>query len=149
MSGQETYLETEIMTASPYRLHLLTIDGALRFARRAIEALGHNDLEAAHSALNRSRALVGELIAGLDESRAPEMIGQLKAVFVFAYHNLALADSERDAGRIQSALRVLNLHRETWIALHERLLQEQPAAAASSLESEASLEAPPHRSWVG
>jgi flagellar secretion chaperone FliS len=151
MSGQDDYLETEVLTATPYRLHLLTLDGAIRFARQASAALERSNFEAAHAALNASRGLVGELIGGLDESHAPELVPTLKAVFVFAYRNLALADIEHQTGKIHAAIRVLSLHRETWVALHERLLEEQAGQPQEAAETAvpAAIDQSGGRSWVG
>ena len=150
MSGHDSYLEAEVMTASPYRLHLLTVEGAIRFAKQAVEALERKDLETAHFALNTSRGLVGELIGGLDETQAPEMVGHLKAIFVFTYRNLALADMEHDSTRIHSALRILNLHRETWIALQDQLrqLQQSPPEVSAPSHDDA-CGSSTGRSWIG
>ena len=124
MIGQQQYLETEVLTATPYRLHLLALDGAIRFARQAEQALSRRDFEASHLALSQSRDLVGELLGGLDDEKSPELVDNLKTLFVFAYRNLAHADMMQDATAIHRALRVLTLHRETWTALQSHLLQD-------------------------
>lgn len=115
------YLETEVMTASPHRLHLMVVDGAIRHAGRAREALLHNDLETAHVALNKSRESVAELIGGLDPQQSPDLVARMKQLFAFVYQNLATADLERNVERVDAALRILRMHRETWLALAEKL----------------------------
>jgi flagellin-specific chaperone FliS len=39
MTTAAEYLEAQVLTASPHRLHLLVVDGAIRFARQAQAAL--------------------------------------------------------------------------------------------------------------
>ena len=47
------YLETQVMTASPHRLHLMVVDAAIRFARQGEAALKVKDYETAFHALDR------------------------------------------------------------------------------------------------
>ena len=65
MNGPEEYLETQVMTATPHQLHMMVIDGAIRFATQAEEALQEDDFETAHFALNRSREFVTEVGEGV------------------------------------------------------------------------------------
>ncbi len=124
MNGPDEYLETQVMTATPHQLHLMVIDGAIRFATQAEEALQEDDFETSHFALNRSREFVTELIGGLDQERSEEMVKQLKSLFMFVYHNLVNADMKRDVSMVQDALKILKMHRETWMELGEKMKQE-------------------------
>lgn len=125
MNGND-YLENQVLTAKPHQLHLMVVDGALRFARKALEATESRQFEHAHFALDRSRDLVAELIGGLDSGQQPEMIEQLKALFVFVYENLNHADVKQEASYINNAIKVLEIHRESWYELMERLLESTP-----------------------
>ena len=124
MNGPEEYLETQVMTATPHQLHLMVIDGAIRFATQAEEALQEDDFETAHFALNRSREFVTELIGGLDQKRSEELETRLKSLFMFVYHNLVNADMKRDVSMVQDALKILKMHRETWMGLGEKMKRE-------------------------
>lgn len=124
MNGTDEYLEAQVMTATPHQLHLMVIDGAIRFATQAEEALQQNDIETSHLALNRSREFVTELIGGLDTERAEELVERLKGLFMFAYKNLAAADFDQDVSKIQDALKILKMHRESWMELGSNLKQE-------------------------
>ena len=124
MNGPDDYLETQVMTATPHQLHLMVIDGAIRFATQAEEALQENDFETSHFALNRSREFVTELIGGLDQKRSEELEKRLKSLFMFVYHNLVNADMKRDVSMVQDALKILKMHRETWMELGEKMKQE-------------------------
>ena len=124
MNGPDEYLETQVMTATPHQLHLMVIDGAIRFAVQAEEALQENDYETSHFALNRSREFVTELIGGLDQERSDEIVNRLKSLFMFVYQNLVKADMKRDVSMAQDALKILKMHRETWMELGEKVKQE-------------------------
>ena len=53
------YLESKVLTAPPYRLHLMLIEGAIRFGRQAAEALERGDQVAAATPLMRVVDIVG------------------------------------------------------------------------------------------
>ncbi|WP_166823737.1 flagellar export chaperone FliS [Thalassoroseus pseudoceratinae] len=113
-SQSAQYLSTEVLTASPYRLHQMVVDAALRFAYQAEAAIAEPDREVVSMACTRSREFVAELISGLREDSAPELVSSLKALFVFVYRNLAEAERDCDAEKLQAAIRVLTEHRQTW-----------------------------------
>ena len=136
MNGPEEYLETQVMTASPHQLHLMVIDGAIRFATQAEEALQEEDFETSHFALNRSREFMTELIGGLDQERSEELVNRLKSLFMFVYKNLVNADMKRDVSSVQDALKILKMHRETWMELSEKLKQEDVEAQNETGEND-------------
>jgi flagellar protein FliS len=120
------YLETQVLTASPERLHLLVTDAAIRFARQAVAALENDDIERAFHALNRSRSCVNDILTGITSDPNPELADRLRGLFVFVQQNLARADLMRDSQLIRDALTILETHRQTWMALIEKLQQTQP-----------------------
>lgn len=159
--GAEEYLETQVMTASPERLHLMVVDGALRFGRLACAALEAGDIGAMHIALCRSQACVIELISGLESDRNPELVSQLRGLLLFSHQNLVQADLERNLKKIQDALRVLSMHRDTWMTLIERLQREQgiqrePSSPRAPIAKPHAMKVPagddydaPTHSWEG
>jgi flagellar protein FliS len=124
MSVADPYLETRVLTASPHHLHLMVIDGALRHARVAHEALGRGDLETSHFALSRSRDFVNDLLGGLRPGDESEVIEHLKQLFLFVRRNLTQADLTHETEPVRDAIKVLEIHRETWMELIEALPKE-------------------------
>jgi len=118
--SQDEYLATQILTAPPAQLHLLVIDGAIRFAKQAMLALEEGDYERANDRFVRCRNCVSELITGLDDSQLPQVVTQLKALFTFVYDRIVRADLNHDAALVDDALQVLTAHRDTWLALIEK-----------------------------
>jgi flagellar protein FliS len=151
MSAEYTYLEDEVLTASPQRLRLMLIDGAIRFARLTISHWQVDHADAASQTLMRCRAIVTELLASVRASRAScehlvdhmrrakpltaaqrereveslyEAAKNTAGVYVFLFRELTEAQMTRDAGKVNGAIRVLEVERET-----TRLLcQQQPEA---------------------
>ncbi len=128
MSFSTEYLETKVLTATPHQLHLLVIDGAIRYATSAEAAMLAGDFVRSDAQLERSNQCVSELMAGLKANRQPQVVEQLNAVFAFVQRTLGQAQRRHDPARLADALSVLRLHRETWLALGKRLAQESAAA---------------------
>lgn len=126
----DAYLESRVMTASAERLHLMVVDAAIRFSQQAEEALAERKFDRSHEALNRSRACVNELVTGIQSDQNPELADRLKALFLYVHRNLVLADLEHDPQRIRDAMRLLHMHRETWLELIDRVQQERAAVPA-------------------
>lgn len=110
----DNYLKNAVMTASPYDLHLMVVDGAVRYAKFAMKSLEGRDFEKAHLALAKSREFVTELISGLKEDRQPELVQLLKARFQLAWKALVQADFDHKPENVGTALTILESHRETW-----------------------------------
>jgi flagellar protein FliS len=120
------YLETQVLTASPERLHLMVIDAAIRFARQAVAAVENKDIEAGFHALARSRSCVNEILTGIATDPNPELAERLRGLFIFVQQSLARADLLRDSQLIRDALTILETHRQTWQALIDRIQEAQP-----------------------
>ena len=67
------YLETQVLTASPEQLHLMVIDGALRFARYGLISLEQDDIEEAHEAFETEDYVEGR--SAFLEKRDPRFGG--------------------------------------------------------------------------
>lgn len=146
MSLAAEYLETQVMTATPHRLHLMVIDAALRNTRRGIDLLEAGQWEELDHSLGKARECVSELISGLNPQTAPELIESFQGLFGFVYRMLILGDLERNPQALRDAMRILLLHRDNWVALGERLTQVSPSTPSIGTE-ESVVPAPHGRSW--
>lgn len=117
MAGADSYLSTQVLTAPPYRLHLMVLEGAVQFASLGAKSLAENDMESAHLALSRSRDFVTELIGGLSDQYDPLLTLRMKQLFFAAYLHLAEGERDHDVNRVNTALSILKSHHETWIEL--------------------------------
>jgi flagellar secretion chaperone FliS len=136
MSFAAEYLEAQVLTASPYRLHLLVIDGALRFARQALQAHTQQRWEDFDRWLARSRDCVMELVAGLDPAQSADVTASTKSLLLFVYRELALFGFSHDLQHLHSAVRILTRHRETWVALGQELRDGTPGEAVPQRSTE-------------
>lgn len=118
---RDDYLASEVLDASPAKLQLLLVEGAMRSAEkaRAHWQAGENDL--ACQSLIRAQEIVTQMTAGLDRDAAPDIAPRLAAVYLFVFRTLVQANLERSEKLLGDALRVLTIERDTWRAVCEQL----------------------------
>ena len=117
---RETYLETQINTATPQKLHLMLIEGALRFSREAVRhSQEEKDAEAAEAA-GRCRRVLSELLAGIraDESNTAEKVA---AVYTYLYQTITEIQLHHQWDNLFDVIRVLEVERETWAKVCEQM----------------------------
>jgi flagellar protein FliS len=132
---RDAYLETQILTATPQRLRLMLIEGAMRKVTAAQAAYDAGDWLKASTDLGHCRDIVSELIAGIDPEQTP-VARQILGVYMFIYSTLVESEFARDGNRLSDILRVLEEERQTWRALCEQMPDRPTPAANPAHQSE-------------
>ena len=133
VSSPGSYIETEVMTASPQKLQLMMIDAAIRFAKRAKLHWEADEDEKACEVLIRAQQVMGELLGGLNREASPQLVGKIASVYVFVFRNLMEAGLERNVEKIDDAIKVLEAEQKTWRQVCQKLAEEkqiEPGSAA-------------------
>lgn len=133
-SPRDSYLENEVLSATPAKLQLMLIEAAMRFAERARGHWQAGQNELACGALIRAQEIVTELTSGLNRDASPGITGRLAAVYMFVFRTLVQANLEHSEKLLDDALRVLAVERETWrqVARQSQPADEEPAPAPSA-----------------
>jgi flagellar protein FliS len=135
-SANESYLEAQVMTATPQKLRLMLIEAAIRFARRTLLLWEEGDNEQALETIIRCRQVVSELLASIriDDSALTRHVSSL---YVFIFRHLTEAQLRRDASHVEEAIRVLEVEHETWRLVCEQMpeapMAQDPSATAEIL----------------
>jgi flagellar protein FliS len=116
---QPQYLESKVLTAPPHRLHLMLIEGAIRFGRQAENALQRGQTTEAATPLLRVIDIVGELLAGVRKENA-EVNQKLADLYLYLFRRASQAKINSDATALAEALRLLEYERQTWQMVCER-----------------------------
>jgi flagellar protein FliS len=142
------YLKTKVLTATPEQLRLMLFDGAIKFSRQAVDALGKQDLEKTYEALTRAQQIVLELSTSLNYEVNPELCDKLNGLYTYIYRRLVDANMERDLSAIEEAIGLLEYERETWKMVMTELQRarergEDPVADARAAAPEHPPAPPP------
>ncbi len=131
------YLEQKIKTASSAQLHLMLIEGAIRFAQQADQAYLANNAEAAAVPLKRAMDIASELLAGVKHSQ-DEVNVKLAQLYQFIFTRLTMAYVNTDREKLAEAVSVLEYERETWRqACDQAAGNGEPQAAGDAPKAEA------------
>ncbi len=137
MSPHEIYLETQVMTATPQRLRLMLVEAAIRWARLTLDRWSANQQTEALESLERCRAIISELLAGVTED-GTVLVEKVAGIYVFLFTALTEAQHTRKATTVEAVIRVLEEERQTWLQLCEKLGESPtPGAAATPVEETA------------
>src|SRR5712672_2261685 len=98
-SARDVYLETQINTATPQRLRLMLIEGALRRARAAHDAWTAGRSEEGKIAVGHCRDIIAELIAGVSPDQSP-VAGPVLGIYMFLLTTLVEAQFAQDTQRL-------------------------------------------------
>lgn len=120
----DSYREADILTAPPQRLHLLLVEGAIRFIERTKYLWGQNEFEAGFEALLRAQEIVAEILSGIKTDSQIPVARQVAALYTFVYRCLVQAGVTRETDHLDDALRVLFIQRDTWQELCRKLAGE-------------------------
>jgi flagellar protein FliS len=119
-NGYDSCLETQVRTATPQKLQLMLIEGAIRFANETVRHWGADDAEASFESLNRCRKIVSQLL----HSVRPDMSEPAKraaAVYLFLFQTLTDIQLHRERHRMPEVLKVLESERQTWQIVCEEM----------------------------
>jgi flagellar protein FliS len=150
MSPRDIYLETQVATATPQRLRLMLIEGAIRRARLTIEHWREGRDDLAMESLIACRGMVSELLAGVKEEQS-ELGKKVIGLYAFLFQTLTAAQLSRNPTALEPALKVLEEERQTWSQVCQQLadvpsrcdglLDSQPFGGSAPASAGLSLEA--------
>lgn len=110
----QAYKQSSVLTAPPERLVVMLYDGALRFLARAATAMREEGPVAAAEPIQRTQAIIEELVSTLDHEKGGEVADGLQAIYVFCLRLLPEAQLERDAEKIDQVAGLLRELRDAW-----------------------------------
>lgn len=108
-----SYLETEVLTATPQKLQLMLIGGAIRFANQAQQLKTAGQDEAAWEALLRCRGIITEILINIKPQITP-LAGQVAGIYLYLFRELSDIQISDQYEKIASLVPVLEEERETW-----------------------------------
>lgn len=123
------YLDGRVKSASQPELQLMLLDGAARFGRQAQQLWDAADQRAECDRLvGRVLDIVAELARSVAGSGVPTA-KRLEEEYAFVFRQLAAAQVFHDAAALETSLRLIAFHRETWKLACEKIAGGSPAEA--------------------
>lgn len=134
VSARDCYLESQVLTATPQKLRLLLIEGALRFARQIVPHWESHDNEAGLEAVSRCRRIITELLTVMIDDGS-EVVSQLRGIYAFMFRHLTEAQKEQNPEMVDEVIRLLEVERDTWQLVCEQM-PEAPQRQSLAIEEQ-------------
>jgi flagellar protein FliS len=128
-ANANAYLRNRVLGANPLQLRLMLFDGAIKFCRQAVDAIGREDWEGMYTGLIKAQKIVMELNTSLKHDQSPDLCARLAALYTYIYRRLVDANLERDETPVNESIGLLEYERETWQMLMEKSAQGDPEPA--------------------
>lgn len=126
------YREMEVMSATPGQLVVLLYDHLLVSLRRARMAIEAGEIERRLELLDRSRAVVGELLSTLDFEQGGDLANRLRSLYSFLYCELLDQSTRPDTARLDRLTRIVDELRDAWATVATQSVADRPLAAANA-----------------
>ena len=107
------YKNNSVNYASKEQLLLMLVDGAVKFAKRAKEAINKKDIKNAHEYLTRTQDIFTELMISLDRN-AGEWANNLFNVYEFIKSSLIEINIKKDEDKLDKLMPLIEDVRDTW-----------------------------------
>jgi len=133
-NSTNAYLTNRVMTARPEQLRMMLLEGALRFARQADEALGAMDFEKSFEGFGQCRAIILELTTSIRDEHDRDLADRVRALYQYIYQLLFEASFERDRSKLATAIELIEYETETWRLLLDKLAEERGTETANTAE---------------
>ena len=118
-NARDAYLETEIKTATPQKLRLMLIDGALRFARLTLQHWEVSAQQEARETCRRCRNILLELLSSLN-TESSSVAAKSADIYIYLIQAITQAELDDDTSQIDEVIRVLEIERGTWREVCEK-----------------------------
>lgn len=123
----QRYRAVKVQTASPAQIMLMLYDGAIRFAQIAQQKIKAKDIAAKGVYINKTQAIISELMGSLDFSVSPELCERLEQLYLYIMDQLTEANVHLKVEPLDVVIELLNTLRSAWGEALESLPQDPTA----------------------
>jgi flagellar protein FliS len=99
----------------------MLLDAGVRAIHRAKQLWSEGEAEQGSESLIRAQQIVTELLCGLNRDVDAELAEKVAAIYLFVFRTLMEANLKHDAAKLDDAAEVLEIERETWRQVCEKL----------------------------
>jgi flagellar secretion chaperone FliS len=112
-ASHAAYRRGTVMAATPAELVVLLYDGARRFLRQAVVAMGDGEIERAHTTLRFGERIISHLDGTLDYDQG-DLPRRLHTIYAFCLSQLNDARMRQEPAKIEAVSDLLGELRDAW-----------------------------------
>jgi flagellar protein FliS len=120
-SARNQYLNNEILSAPPQKLHVALIEAIIRAIHRGKQHWQAGENDKACAALLHAQRMVCAILGGFNREVNPPLVQEMSALYTFVFQSIVDGNRRHAEKKLDDALRVLEIERGTWRAVCEEL----------------------------
>lgn len=113
-NAYNTYKNNSVNFASKEQLLLMLVEGAVKFAKIARQAIIDNDIKKAHENIIKAENIYYELMTSLDVNAGGEWAVSLMKVYDFIVNRLVDANIKKDVNILNEVIPLMEDIKDTW-----------------------------------
>ena len=126
-------LRTDVETASPHRLILLLLDGAIDKLRAARGAMARGNIAAKGSNITWAMSIIDGLRASLNHERGGQIAANLDALYDYMIRTLVAANLHNDDAKLGEVERLMGEIRSAWKGIESQVERGKSAVVQNEL----------------
>jgi len=119
MRSINQYQNVQVMTADGVRIIVMLYEGIVRFNRQAQDAMRDGEVKNRGIYINKSIAILAELINSLNMEEGGEIATSLYNLYEFSIQQIAAANIKNDPALLDSVNKVINELKGGWEAVEK------------------------------
>lgn len=114
---QSVNLESDINSATPYRITQMLLEGCLRFMKQAKFAIEKKDFEKKSLYISKAEAIIATLAGSLDHNVSPDLASNLLGLYDFVLEKIISASLSMDVSLLDEAIEIVGEIKAGWDAI--------------------------------
>lgn len=119
MRSINQYQYVQVMTADGVRIIVMLYEGIVRFNKQAQDSMRDGDVKGRGIYINKSIAILGELINSLNMEAGGEIAKSLYSLYEFSIQQITTANMKNDPSLLDSVNRVITELKGGWEAIEK------------------------------
>jgi len=115
--GNQAYKKAAVTTKDQGTLILMLYEGTIRYLKVASKKIHTKDLEGAHNAIGKAKAIISELMTSLNTDNSGKVGASLKSLYVYMFNRLIDANIQKNASYVDEVCELMEELRDGWRAV--------------------------------
>jgi flagellar protein FliS len=117
----ETYIKTDVLTASPVKQIVLLYDRAIIALKQAIDDIKNGDIKSKVNNIQKATDILLALDSALDMEKGGEIAQNLRDLYRFSYQQILVAHAKNDINLLEDIIEILETLKSGWEELEQKI----------------------------
>jgi len=117
----ETYIKTDVLTASPVKQIVLLYDRAIVALKQSIDDIKNGDIKSKVNNIQKATDILLALDSALDMEKGGEIAQNLRDLYRFSHQQILVAHAKNDIKLLEDIIEILETLKSGWEELEQKI----------------------------